>query len=662
MGEAAGVSEAVSNGVSSFKDEVRGRSEAALRASEARWSLALKTGRMIAFDVDLDTGEAILSEHAEEMLGFTTSRYSEFFDAIHAEDRARVGQAMEQAAEAKSSFQVEFRLVRPDGRVVWLSQSGGPAEGTGDDARHLTGVCIDITEQKDLQHSLQASEERARDFVEVSSDWLWETDENLRFTLMLGGPENARYHGLSAMFGKTRWEYAGADLNVQPWKEHVRKHELRLPFRDFEYEVRDEAGTLRCISTSGKPIFDAHCRFRGYRGTASDQTSRKRLEAKLQDSQRTEAIGQLSGGIAHDFNNLLTIIMGNAEVLVDRLATNAGLQPLAALILNAAERGADLTDRLLAFARRQALEPVSISVNAAVERTAGILQRSIGEHISLKLSLAEDLHWALVDAAMLESTILNLAVNARDAMVQGGTMTIATANLVVDSNAAGELRDLTPGDYVQIAVIDTGIGMAPEVLQRAFEPFFTTKEVGKGSGLGLPMAQGFANQSGGQVIIRSRPGQGTTVSLVIPRSKTVPLAGEESAGAEGLRGGSERILVVEDEPDVRRFVVAQLASLGYETEEASDGPSALAALRSARPFDLLFTDVVLPKHMSGLELAAHARLRFPRLKVLFCSGYSAEISASANVRDLGAMLLFKPYRLRELASMVRQAIEGGSND
>jgi PAS domain S-box-containing protein len=628
----------------------------AVHASEARWRLALQMGRMIAFDVDLETGTAILSDHARELIGFTVGLYADFVDAIHPHDRAQAQAIVEQAIATATPFEMEFRLVRPDGRIVWLSQSGGLADGPNQEAGHLTGVCIDITEQKLLQQALEESEERAREFAAVSSDWLWETDENLRFTLMLGGPEDARY-GPSGMLGKTRWEYAGADPKSQPWKEHIELHKLRLPFRNFEYEVHDEAGELRWISTSGRPFFDHEGRFLGYRGAASDQSDRKRLEAKLQQAQRMEAIGQLSGGVAHDFNNLLTIILGNAEMLTERLASDDKLHPLAALILSAAERGADLTDRLLAFARRQALEPVSISVNAAVERMAGILQRSVGEHIRLELSLADDLHWAHVDAALLESTILNLAVNARDAMVQGGTMTIATSNLVVDCEAGEEFRDVAPGDYVEISVTDTGVGMSPEVLQRVFEPFFTTKEVGKGSGLGLPMAQGFARQSGGQVTVQSRPGCGTSVSLVLPRSTSAPSARDRITECNGLTGGSERILVVEDEPDVRRFVVEQLSSLGYETEVAGDGPSALAVLQSAKSFDLLFTDVVLPLQMNGLELADKARAICPQIKVIFSSGYSAQISAFADVRELGSMVLLKPYRRRDLAAMVRQVLD-----
>ncbi|MFW6028287.1 MAG: PAS domain-containing protein, partial [bacterium] len=608
----------------------RDRSEAALRASEARWRLALKTGRMIAFDVDLETGTATLSDHAQHIVGFTHGHYADFFGAIHPQDRPRVEAVVERAIAEQSLFHVEFRLVRPDGRVAWLSQSGGLTEKVGGEARHLAGVCIDITEQKGLERALRDSEERERAFAAVSSDWRWETDENLRFTLNLGGPPDSGIGGFD-MIGKTRWEVARAHPTSEPWKSHIRDHEARLEFRNFEYELEDSTGNVRCISTSGRPFFDDEGRFRGYRGAASDQTARKKLEAILQQSQRMEAIGQLSGGVAHDFNNLLTIILGNAEVLVERLDAEGKLQPLAALILSAAERGADLTDRLLAFARRQALEPVSMSVNAAVERMAGILQRSVGDHIRLELSLAEDLHWAHVDAALLESTILNLAVNARDAMPQGGTMTIATTNLVVESTADDEYRDLAPGDYVKITVMDTGAGMSPEVLQRVFEPFFTTKGAGKGagkgSGLGLPMAQGFASQSGGQITVESQPGCGTRVSLILPRSKSVPLAGDTSEKIDGLAGGSERILVVEDEPDVRRYVVAQLESLGYATEEAGDGPSALAVLQSSKAFDLLFTDVVLPMHMNGLELAARARAMCPQLKVLFSSGFSAQVSA-----------------------------------
>jgi CheY-like chemotaxis protein len=324
------------------------------------------------------------------------------------------------------------------------------------------------------------------------------------------------------------------------------------------------------------------------------------------------------------------------------------------MILQAAERGADLTQHLLTFGRRQSLKPVGVSLDHVVQGMMPLLQRAIGADIELRTELSYSLHHALTDRALLESAILNLVVNARDAMPQGGTLTITTGEAVA---GLGQGQLAIGQDVVSVTVSDTGTGMPPEVQERVFEPFYTTKEIGKGSGLGLSMVYGFVQQSGGHVFIQSKEGEGTSVTILLPavnRRSLPPSEKDEKASAP--EGSKERVLLVEDEPQVLQFVSAQLISLGYEITAVSTGPDALDLLRGDQPFDLLFTDVVLPKGMSGVELANRARQIRPALKVLLTSGYSEEVFEQHGQPDEDIPLLRKPYKRKELAELLRQIL------
>ena len=386
-----------------------------------------------------------------------------------------------------------------------------------------------------------------------------------------------------------------------------------------------------------------------------DITHEKRVEAELRQAQKMEAIGQLTGGIAHDFNNLLGIIIGNAEFLIDavRDKDEAGL---AKEILNSALSGADLTRRLLAFARRQALRPRRIDLNGYLPDHVAVVRRLLGESITITTSLADDLWPTRADASQVGDALLNLAINARDAMPHGGTMSIATANARLVAGRPDE--EVTSGDYVVLSVTDTGTGMGHEVLERAIEPFFTTKAPGAGSGLGLSMIFGFAKQSGGHLRIDSELGHGTRVRLYLPRAHSVEAVEADEATAATLPHGKELILLVDDDAEMRTVARRHLVSLGYRVGEAGSGPAALEILQSDRAIDLLFTDVVMPDGMTGHQLAAAARQLRPGLKVLFTSGYfrPEPDNEPARVMTAGAMIR-KPYRRQELAATVRAALE-----
>ncbi|WP_337876807.1 ATP-binding protein [Elioraea sp.] len=393
------------------------------------------------------------------------------------------------------------------------------------------------------------------------------------------------------------------------------------------------------------------------RGVHIDVSDRRQLEAQLHQSQKLEALGQLTGGIAHDFNNLLTVMLGSAETLADALGHDPELRSIAETAMQAAQRGAELTASLLAFARKQPLAPRPTDLNALLARTQSLLRRSLGEQIEIRLVLRDGVWPAMVDPAQLESAVLNLCVNARDAMPRGGRLTIETANVVFDAADAAREQEVAPGDYAMIAVSDTGIGMTPEVLARAVEPFFSTKEQGRGTGLGLSMVWGFVKQSRGHLRICSERGHGTTVTLYLPRVAADDQA-SATAPAAAPRGGSETILLVEDDPLVREHVAGQLGALGYRVLRAADGPEALALLEHERGIDLLFTDVVMPGGLNGRDLADLARARQPGLRVLFTSGYAEEAIVHHGRLDPDVLLLNKPYRRDELASRVRAALDG----
>jgi PAS domain S-box-containing protein len=393
-------------------------------------------------------------------------------------------------------------------------------------------------------------------------------------------------------------------------------------------------------------------------GVIHDLSARKRVEQQLVHAQKMEAIGQLSGGIAHDFNNLLTVILGSAETLHDVLKARPDLQDHAAAILRAGQRGAELTQRLLAFARRQMLRPAEIDCNALLRSLQPLLRRTLPEDIEIRTELAPDLWTAIADAGQLESAILNLALNAQDAMPEGGRLTIATANARLDESYADTYLEVRPGLYVAITVTDDGHGMSPEVRARAFEPFFTTKEFGKGSGLGLSMVYGFVKQSSGHVTLYSEPGLGTTVRLYLPAAagSAPERPVEEEADDDAAAGGRETVLVVEDDVFVRAYAIATLTSLGYRVVSATNGPEALSLLEGGAKIDLLFTDIVMPGGMKGWELAARARRLRPALKVLLTSGYAIETLAARGHARPEMLLLNKPYRKAELARRVREAL------
>jgi PAS domain S-box-containing protein len=509
------------------------------------------------------------------------------------------------------------------------------------------------------EEGVRLSEARFRDYAETSSDWFWETGPDHAFTYV---SERLNAFGLdrSALIGKSRSDTA-TDLDTEPqkWREHGAALERREPFRNFEYTCRDLTGRQRHIGVNGRPVFAGDGRFIGYRGTGTDLTKQHEAEERLRQSQKMDAIGQLTGGVAHDFNNVLTVITGTIDILQEGMADRPELVAVAQLMEDAATRGAEITSQLLTFARRQPLEPREIDVNGMVADTVKLLKPILGEHVDIKRVLADNAWSALADPSQLSAAIINLAVNARDAMPGGGKLTLETANVMLGKGEASGDDAVTTGEFVMIAVTDTGQGIPAEIRDRVFEPFFTTKRIGHGTGLGLSMVYGFAKQSGGTITIDSEEGRGTVIKLYLPRSAGRGALKAEPVHATGTPHGHETILVVEDDALVRGYVIAQLGSLGYRTLVASDAESALALVDQGAEFDLLFTDMIMPGGMNGRELAEAMLDRRRDAKVLYTSGYTDSAIASEGHFDPSAALLRKPYRKSQLAQKIRDVLGSG---
>jgi len=424
---------------------------------------------------------------------------------------------------------------------------------------------------------------------------------------------------------------------------HLKQHGVEQD--KLAQQLRDQAGRMEAeIFLRAREVKDANARL--------EEEQRQRQVQKM------EAVGHLTGGIAHDFNNILTVIIGMTEILHAAIAHDPQLSTITRMIDDAAARGAEVTKHLLAFSRQQPLQPRDTNLNALVEETAKLLRPSLGEQIEIQTSLEEDAWPAFIDPNHLATAILNLAVNARDAMPEGGKLMLETGNVVLDDGYATANPDVRPGQYVMVAVTDTGSGIPEAIRDKVFEPFFTTKETGKGTGLGLSMVYGFVKQSDGHIKIYSEAGHGTSIKLYLPRASGTAAWPEPAAHVE-IRGGDETILVVEDDPLVREYISTQLAHLGYRAILAANGSEALAQVDNEIAFDLLLTDVIMSGGMNGRQLAEAVLARRPDARVLFTSGYTENALLSHGRLEPGVLLLPKPYRRSDLARMIRVALHRG---
>ncbi len=585
---------------------------------------------------------------------------------VHPEDVAAAAARWAGALASGEHYETEFRLRRADGQYRWHIARAVPIRGAGGEVIRWIGTNTDIAEQKTTAEALaHLNTYLEREIAERTADRnrLWQLSTDLMLVARFDGVMTAVNPAWTTLLGWAECELTGRNLFdfVHPDdRERTLIATAQLAQGEtllrFDSRHRHQAGHYRWISWAAVPggaLFNAVGR--DFTNDREHEESLRRAEAQLRQSQKMEAVGQLTGGVAHDFNNLLQVISGNLQLVARLAGGNVKVEQRLASAQAAVARGAKLSSQLLAFSRRQALEPKVINVGRLVVGMDDMLRRTLGDGVELATSADADLWKTFVDPAQIENALLNLALNARDAMDGSGKLTIEAGNVVLDAAYARQRSEVSAGDYVVVAVSDTGSGMSPEVLAQAFEPFFSTQPEGKGTGLGLSMVYGFAKQSGGNVEIYSELGHGTTVKLYLPRVHQAedPIA---AADAGPVAGGSETILVAEDDEAVRATVIETLAELGYRVLSANNAAAALAIVESGVAIDLLFTDVVMPGALRSPDLARKVREHLPDIAVLFTSGYTENAIVHGGRLDAGVELLPKPYTRAALARKLRQVL------
>jgi PAS domain S-box-containing protein len=658
-GELGQLGQAFDEMAESFEKKEAGRkhAEEALRESERKYRDLVDNALVGVYKTNL-RGEIIYANEAllrifeydspEEMMASgVVPRYK------HPEERERFINPLKKAGHVKS-FDAE--LLTKTGRIKNVLISGTL------DGEIISGMVLDITERKQVEEALRESEERYRSLFNDVPVGLYRTtpggrilDANHTLAQLLGYPDR------ESLLAITTFDtYVDQKVHAQRRASMDRDGILR----NFEYQLRRCDGSIIWVEGNSKTILDGEGKVLYYEGTLADITERKKAEQELSDlqeqlrqSQKMEAIGRLAGGIAHDFNNLLTVIKGYSQLSLIELKEEDPVRANVEETKKAADRAADLVRQLLAFSRRQIMEMKVIDLNGLLQDLEKMLQRVIGEEIDLVTQLDRDLGRIKVDPGQMEQVIMNLAVNAKDAMPNGGKLFIETANAELDEAYARTHIAVIPGRYVRLSITDTGVGIKPEVRNRVFEPFFTTKEKGKGTGLGLSTVYGIVKQSGGNIWVYSEPGQGTTIKIYLPRVDE-PLAElREKTTKQELPRGKETILIVEDDGEVRKLAAQILEGQGYKVLKASDGGEALRLFKEKeQPVHLVLSDVVMPG-MSGRELARRVMLIHPKIKVLYMSGYTDHAIVHRGFLKEGVDYVQKPFTVDGLARKVREVLD-----
>ncbi|MHC8366774.1 hybrid sensor histidine kinase/response regulator [Pseudomonas sp. ZT5P21] len=685
--------------------ELEQRSAASLKAQREtaeRLQLALAgTDAVGTWDWDIGEDRFIADTHFAQLHGIdpllaSQLPISDYLEAVHPEDRSMVTRGIKHCITHGTEYAEEYRLLQADGRLRWVFARGRCYKDHHGRPIRFLGAALDLTERKHIEQALRQSQTELQLIINAMPILISYVDSEERFRL-----NNAAYldwYGLTPqeLYGRTIREVLGeeayalrAEYITEALAGKTCCFSISTPHRDgstrqalinylprhgpdgavngFYIFVIDETGRKQTeealrnlndtleerVAARTQQLAEANQRLQ------SEMLERERAEDALRHAQKMEAVGQLTGGIAHDFNNMLTGIIGSLDLMQRYIAEGrvAEIGRFTEAAVSSANRAAALTHRLLAFSRRQSLDRKPLNANELIQSLEDLLSRTTGEHIALKLQLAEEIWRVSTDVSQLENALLNLVINARDAMPDGGELLIETANVYLDSNDITTLETVKAGDYVMIAVSDNGTGMTPSVMAKAFDPFFTTKPIGQGTGLGLSMIYGFAQQSGGHVKLDSLPGQGTCVRLYLPRlhfSEPQNTLRPFSGGAPAAIAG-ETVMLVEDDPAVRMLVLDLLNKLGYHAHEAEDAKTALPLLESDLRVDLLVTDVGLPG-MNGRQLAEIARQHRPALKVLFMTGYAEKAAERQGFLEEGMDMVAKPFSIDLLANKIRTMI------
>ncbi|BCX67920.1 MULTISPECIES: PAS domain-containing hybrid sensor histidine kinase/response regulator [Pseudomonas] len=685
--------------------ELEQRSAASLKAqqdTEERLQLALSaTDAVGTWDWDISEDRFIADAHFAQLHGIDPAMsgqlpISAYLHGVHPEDRALIARSIKHCITQGSEYAEEYRLLQPDGQLRWVFARGRCYKDHHGRPIRFLGAALDLTDRKNTEQALRQSQTELQLIINAMPILISYVDREERFRL-----NNSAYldwYGLTPqeLYGRTIREVLGDEAYALR-AEHIAQALAGRPC-SFSIDTPHRDGSIRHALMNYLPRHGADGAVNGFYIFVIDETERKkteeallnlnetleervaartqqlaetnqrlqnemfereRAEDALRHAQKMEAVGQLTGGIAHDFNNMLTGIIGSLDLMQRYLADGRteDIGRFAEAAVSSAKRAAALTHRLLAFSRRQSLDRKPINANDLIHSLEDLFSRTKGDHIQLKLQLAEDAWPVSTDVSQLENALLNLVINARDAMPDGGELRIETANVYLDGSDVYILEPVKAGDYLMIAVSDNGTGMTPKILAKAFDPFFTTKPIGQGTGLGLSMIYGFAQQSGGHVSLFSMPGQGTSVRLYLPRLHTMeqvetlsPDIGEAPPAIAG-----ETVVLVEDDPAVRMLVLDLLKELGYHAHEAQDAKTALPLLESDLRVDLLVTDVGLPG-MNGRQLAEIARQHRPQLKVLFMTGYAQMAAERQGFLEEGMDMVAKPFSIDLLANKIRTMI------
>nr|BFD42735.1 hypothetical protein FFPRI1PSEUD_42340 [Pseudomonas sp. FFPRI_1] len=685
--------------------ELKQRSDDSLRAqheTEERLQLALAaTDAVGTWDWDIGEDRFIADAHFAQLHSVDPQQsrqlpISEYLKGVHPEDRGMVARGIKHCITHGTEYAEEYRLQLADGQVRWVFARGRCYKDHHGRPMRFLGAALDLTERKQTEQALRQSQTELQLIINAMPVLIGYVDREERFRL-----NNSAYldwYGLTPqeLYGRTIREVVGDEIyatradNIaaalagkpcsfeanSPHRDGRPRHALMkyLPrygadgaingFYIFVIDETERKQTEEALRNLNETLEERVNQRTEALATANQRLQnemfeRERAEDALRHAQKMEAVGQLTGGIAHDFNNMLTGIIGSLDLMQRYIDNGRGdeIGRFTEAAMSSAKRAAALTHRLLAFSRRQSLDRQPLDPNQLVRSLQELFNHTKGEHIELHMQLAEGVWPVNTDASQLENALLNLVINARDAMPNGGQLTIETANSYLDGSDISTLEPVKAGDYVMLGVSDNGAGMSPRILAKAFDPFFTTKPIGQGTGLGLSMIYGFAQQSGGHVTISSEPDQGTCVRLYLPRLYAAAPEAANSATAnqapQALAG--ETVVVVEDDPAVRMLVLNVLSELGYRAFEAEDARSALPLLESPMRVDLLVTDVGLPG-MNGRQLAEIARQHRPQLKVLFMTGYAEKAAERQGFLEPGMDLMAKPFSIEDLAQKIRRMI------
>ncbi len=645
---------------------------AALRESEASQRALFRNAPVPMHALDknwcvIDVNRSWLELFGRERTEVVGRSITEFEDGGAALDRPQPWGEIIPPGELQDAH---LRYRKKSGEIVEAFVSSTiERDSNGDFVRSISTV-IDVTARLRAEEAVHHAQQFSQLIADSSTDGIVAVDAGFRCTIWNRAMEALSDVPRGVVLGRNlfalRPDLVGSPVEIA-WRDALQGKKTSIHNRAFRFPRTGRGGSF---DADFAPLYASDRSVIGALAFLRDVTERQRIEQQLRQAQKMEAVGQLTGGIAHDFNNLLTVVLGNIDMLRQQLATadisrnDPGVQRAADAVSRAAERGALLTQQLLAFSRRQPLDPISVDPNKLVAGMSELLRRTLGEAIAVETILAGGIWRTLADPNQLENAILNLALNARDAMPSGGTLTLETANGFLDENYAAAHEDVTPGQYVMIAVSDSGLGMSREVAEKAFEPFFTTKQAGQGTGLGLSQVYGFVRQSGGHVKIYTEPGQGTSVKIYLPRFRSAATALDIPGKTEAIapQAHGELILVVEDDDDVRAYSAGVLQQLGYRVLTAADGAAALRLVESEPEVKLIFTDVGLPGTLNGRQVADAALRIRPSLKVLFTTGYARNAIVHQGRLDPDVELLGKPFSWSALGARVRQMLspqEGG---